>query len=183
MSIVIAVATTDKIIIKSDGREIDSQTKQVVDEHSTKMKQICDNAIIGYTGDKQACDAFVSAVMNYVTQPIYEPKYIITIIEQLMQICKQFNTKLNIILGIIYNKNSSIYTWSYMDGYKIHKDNAIKDGVVYSISYCDDNNLNFEDYYNRLINVETCMDRYIVAVSKIDSSVNRNIETKILSVN
>lgn len=183
MSIVIAVATTDKIIMKSDGREIDSQTKQIVDENSTKMKQICDNAIIGYTGDKQACDAFVETVISNIKQPICDPTFLINIINPLLQIYKLLNIKIAVVLGIIYNHQCQMFYWTSREQYKMSSIIPMRGGAQFIISGSENNNLDFKEFYKGDDYLEDSMDEYIIKISKIDSSVNSNIETKILSVN
>lgn len=53
MSIVIAVATMNKVIIKCDGRERDAVDHHIISEEFQKIRIINAHHVIGYTGDVQ----------------------------------------------------------------------------------------------------------------------------------
>lgn len=66
MSIVIAIATNSRVVMKCDGREMRSSDRTIVSEETIKFEKISETCIVGYTGVRNHCIMVVNLLKDYI---------------------------------------------------------------------------------------------------------------------
>lgn len=182
MSIVIACATNNRVVIKSDGREIDAVTKQVVSEDSEKIRQITPECYIGYTGSKQFCeyalDCFVEALDH---QNPFENIQILQELTKGMCECKPNDCNF-IIAGKLQDK-IILWTLSGKDAFESITDKSPTQGLdeIKQIAIGSrrmEGAIDFANMYNQDMSIESNMNDYIRYAATISEDINDHISTR-----
>lgn len=183
MSIVLAMSTDDRVIVKSDGREMNNG--KIVNEDICKHDKITHNCIIGYTGVKYACIEmvkFIKSKLNF-NDTVDAEKVILQVQKEAVSnidkysecafIVAGFSKRLNkpIICGVSYTDKFSTIRLSYNDN-KQYGYLAI--GAV--------NNKLCEFLFDDTQTIEDNMDNYIKTISKLNHTVNDHISTNKLTI-
>lgn len=182
MSIVIACATNNRVVIKSDGREIDAVTKQVVSEDSEKIRQITTECYIGYTGSKQFCeyalDCFAEALDHQ------NPFENIQILQELIKgMCESKPNDCNFIIAGKWQNKIILWVLSGSDAFDNITDESPTQGLdeikqVAVGSRQMEGAANFTDMYNRDVSIESNMNDYIRYAATISEDINDHISTR-----
>lgn len=173
MSLVIALATDRHIVLKTDGRECSAIDNHVVDEYSNKSIEINNKTIMGYTGNKQLCEALALDTKDRFNGKQFKIKDIITFFEFNFQIMKLSNLDAQFVLCFIENATPYIISWSSSNNFQ----RDVKGAGGYCILGTDIADATpFEYDFN--ITVDENMDNYIYKIASLDSSVNTNITTR-----
>ena len=177
MSIVIACATKERVVMKSDGREVDSQD-HIVSEHCPKMQRLTDECAIGYTGTKQFCEYVIERFNHLCVQnnPISSIRSLQKII-----LDTHYNEPCAFILTGILNQCVYMFAMSHEDNYKIQNKSPYTEPtsiITISAIGCDEvNTLHFVDYYDTSLSIEMNMNNYIRMIASINTHVNDAIKT------
>lgn len=92
MSFVIGFAYGKQIIIKSDGRVIDSSETNIVNESYNKTRRISDSLICGFTGNKSLCECIYNDFLS-ATESIHNNINADIAICKLNDVVKEYVTK------------------------------------------------------------------------------------------
>lgn len=182
MSIVIAYASIDHIIIKCDGRECDTDTNKIVSEGTIKIRNIGKNCLIGYTGIKQYCECAVELFKTVLNGK--DPFLNIKIFQDLL--LNSYNEtnkfKAYFIITGIYNNKIVLWYLSSENGFKNIENNSpsIECPEKYVTIGSKEINtaIQFCDFYNNSLTIENNMNNYIKYISSLSYSVNDHITTK-----
>lgn len=182
MSIVIAFATQDRIIVKCDGRELDNKTHNIVSEDTIKYFQITPNCIIGYTGCKNICEQIVSHIANNISvDKNIEPDSIIKLLQIIAQNNYQsLHNSAFLVAGIRYKNNetsSVILGISYQDKYTQIVESIPTNYEPAQITIGSDYIDKIKMKFNQQKSIESNMNDYIREIAKHDNSVNDHIST------
>lgn len=181
MSIVIAYANMNRVIIKCDGRECDVTTNKVVSEDTLKIWEVGKNCLIGYTGIKQYCEKAIELFEQEIKMK--NPLLCIKVFQKILQILYNFQP-FKAYFIITGNFNGRIVLWhlSSDDIFKNigDKSPSIEKPNTYVVIGSDEISqaIYFEHIYDNKLTPENNMNNYIRYISTISQSVNDHITTK-----
>jgi hypothetical protein len=193
MSIVIAVATLDRVIVKSDGLERFAESKEVKSQNCKKFVYVNPNCIIGFTGLKHLCDLIIDEYLKRVRDAnINVNDLTVSIISnQICMLAKNINhfNHLNennayVIAGIEDNK-VVLYGFSNKNGYElINSSPSEGEPLKYLVLGSDIQNscIPFSKFYDSKKSIESNINDYIRYISTVDPSVNDYIFTSKLKI-
>ena len=180
MSIVLAMSTDDRVIIKSDGREMNNG--KIVNEDTCKHDKITHNCIIGYTGVKYACIEmvkFIKSKLNF-NNTVDAEKIILQVQKEAVSNIDKYSECAFIVAGLSKRLNKPIICGvSYTDKFSMVRSsycNNKKYGFL-AIGVAD-TQLLFDDTQT----IEDNMDNYIKTISKLNHTVNDHISTDKLTI-
>lgn len=190
MSLVLAVATKNFAVLKSDGRGISSVTGKITSEDIHKLSLVGKHCVIGYTGIGEAVSRIINKATLLCNERGYTPDTITATV--LSEICRE----------TMESEREYIYSF---DGSSVNlviagvEDNAI---IAKAIGYGTDLKLmdftpkphqeflccslasprakhakKFQDFPSSMKHLLEDMDRYIKYIASVDDSVNTNIAT------
>lgn len=173
MSIVIAVATDNRIILKTDGREFSVHDRSIVSENCPKSVKLSDKIMIGYTGNKQICEALIEDIKEkYNTNKLQNADDVINYMENNFELIKLSYLSCQFILCYIDQGQPYIVSWN-------SEENFIRD-VKGANSYSILGTKIIQEIpfdYNPELSAESNMNNHIRKIAILDNSVNTNIVT------
>ena len=191
MSIVIAIAYKNTVIIKSDGRARSTQTGEILSERCNKTDRISSNVICGFTGHYnaglQALREFKETYCDLLEQASTE-----NLVEALHDITTQLLTnhpeslKVAFVVGGFDPDGAPVlYSWKNLGRVSVHRPLSVAD-ISYVFLNPDDYSGDLRkllDRYLRIykMNFHKAMDACIREVAKNCDSVNSSIFQRSLS--
>lgn len=173
MSIIIAIATNNRIIIKSDGRELD-QNRNIITESSQKILNL-GKTVIGFTGSTlerskimRHLVSLYGETLNASAQALYESA---------RSFCRSGDISDTVAMIIASTQNHALFLkqFSSIDGFVSHDCLASPLPVV---ALAGDIALPFNTYDPN--DIESSMNQYIINTSRIQETVGKTIFTEIL---
>ena len=175
MSIIIAIATNNRIIIKSDGRELDPYGN-IISENSQKILRI-GKTVIGFTGFTSERGKIMRHLVSLYGETLNGSPQ--SLYESARNFCKNGNTSGTITMIVASTQNHKLFLKQFcnMDGFSVH--NCLTSSLPV-VALAGDIVIPFNTYTP--YDIESGMNQYIVQTSNIQKTVEKNIFTEILDV-
>lgn len=177
MSCIICLASDSFAFIAGDGRAINSETGEVVDENYKKVRRINENVIVGFVGCVEICEGALDALPND-TEHLTLSEISEILCRNAKKLHHETNLKGSMILAGIENGKIVVCSFSRLNGYVIERTEYTSGSLTLEGRYPDNIESNiFAECY------EECSDKglsYLVKetfrrVSALSDTVNENI--------
>lgn len=192
MSIVLAVATSEVVVLKSDGRER-AHSGEIINENLQKFSIVGRQCAIGYTGSV----SLIKAVLDKASEKSKEYDYTFDTltVTALSKICQRILIESKDVINTFDSPSINLVFVGLEDGKIIVK--SLGTGNNYELadatptssnsfrycsltSYAADDAIQFNAFYDTNKSLIDNMDNYIKYIATIDDSVNTNISTAVL---
>lgn len=180
MSVVLAVATQERIIVKSDGRERDADTRQIISEDLHKFAKVSLNCIVGYTGTKYVGQQITDEIIRVIPENAkIEPDSVAKLIQRICQNnLKECYGCAFVVAGISYQLQKPIlYGVSYTDNFLNINNSFYQNNIPGSIFIGSEWINKTEFIMNNERSLESNMNDYIKLIAANDDCVNDHIST------
>lgn len=186
MSIVIAVANMSRVVIKSDGLVVDSQSEDLKAGNHEQLTNINENCMIGYYGDTSHCEMIIKEYKRLATNSNVDLDNLkpTTVIYDLCEISKALHDKNKDVSFVVSGKESDrivLFGFTSNDEYVINNLTPEDDGHIKYITFGSDiqaSAMTFTKFHSASRSIEQTMNQYIKYISSIDPSVNDVIYTR-----
>lgn len=184
MSCVICLACNSFAFIASDGRAINAETGEIIDENYKKIRRINKDVIVGFVGTADVCESALMALPSNS-----ENLTLTEIAEILCQNAKRLHIetglKGSMILAGVENNRIVVCSFGRLNGYAIERTEHTSDGATLEGLYPDNINSNiFAECFDE------CSDKgfsYLLKetfhrISSLSDTVNENISFLTVSI-
>lgn len=180
MSLIFAAAINhNKIIIKSDGREVDANYN-VISENSPKIMKMSEDLIIGFTGNTQYRAHIMTHLLVYFhDKGIWTPELCFN---EALSCAKRWYDKPTGCTIIIAGKNKNGLFLRGISSDLNSMDFLNQPLPAIAILGAVEQELSFDAMYDRTLSFEENMNTYIIKTSEIGSTVNSQIFTEFMQL-
>lgn len=184
MGIVIAVATYNRVVVKSDGF-IEDKNHNCYEDYE-KMYLLNEQCMIGTLGSKELCENLINEYKNLaLSQNIdlttLQPTTVIYDLCELLKVMNEENEDISIFVTGKEKDNIVLFGFTSYDNYEIYNfspdDEKSTKYIVFG-SEIQKKGMDFSKFYRADVSIETTMNNYIRYVKSIDSNVNDHIFTR-----
>lgn len=184
MSIVIACANKNRVVIKCDGREL-SEHGAIISEEQTWFSQLSDQCFVGYAGDKIICDMLLIALKQQLQANESNENDIhntALVLQTLLQSTSETTDDCSFIIAGISQGTTQLYGLSYQDHFQTllektpSEEDVICENLIIGPPYLTKAEP-FNKMYDAKKSIESNMNNYIRYIGSKDRAVNDNIQT------
>lgn len=137
MSIVIATAFEHSAIIGSDGRAICSTDNSIVTENYNKTIKLCNNVIMGFTGETIICENVVSYLKTLSISTVEDTSYHIKELLESLNLSESRRCAFT-VAGTTTLGHMELHSIGTKNHLQIKRDIPISNSLAYSILSPDD---------------------------------------------
>lgn len=177
MSIIIAIAEKNRIIVKSDGRECDLQKNIISEKHPKIVKLNTHNTVIGFTGSTHSRAMVVNHLISLYGDKIDSPPQ--NIFDSARKYCIKKNISETLTMIVASTDNNTLFLKQFSTDYSYKEIDCLNNKLPV-LALAGDIIIPFDSYNPD--NPEQSMNDYIIETSKLTNTVNKNIYTEILII-
>lgn len=191
MSIVIAVASMNRVVVKSDGRTLDFETNEAISEDYEHVLFLNDDCIIGYIGMIDDCEFVIKEYQRLAEESNIDLSTLkpTTVIYDLCELAKEINgedSKVSFLVAGKENGRILLLGFTSADRFEINNFSPEDEEEIKYITLGSDiqkKAVQFPAYHRADKAIETTMNDYIRYIATIDAGVNNHIYTKKIKMN
>lgn len=185
MSIVLAVASMERVVLKADGYKLAYGTGVLVEDFE-RVVQFNDNCIIGFTGFDEMAKMIIGEYIKMANQEGVDINSLVptTIVYDLSEFAKSINKDKHELSMIVAGKQEDmivLFGFSSTYDYEI---NNFSPEDPYNVKYItigakrELNPMDYSKFHRGGEPLESVMNNYIRYMSSIDDEVNDHIKTR-----
>lgn len=189
MSIVMAVANMNRVVVKCDGTALDFETSEITSEDYEKILFLNDDCIVGYIGMIEDCEFIINEYRKLAEDSNVDINTLkpTTVIYDLCELAKGIeDSKVSFLVAGRENDRILLFGFTSADQYEINNFSPEDEEEIKYITLGSDiqkNAVQYPMYHRAEMAIETTMNDYIRYIATIDAGVNSHIFTKKLKIN